>query len=58
MTKPLPRLRVVQDVPANPLGPLTAAEKLIRAKSWLGARWILHPANKVKRLATPWGERK
>jgi hypothetical protein len=52
MTKQKPRLHVVRDMPPNPLGPLTMAEKLIRAKQFLGENHCLHPSFDKKNLRT------
>ncbi len=31
----------------------TMEEKLARAKAYLGEKWLLHPANRVRRLSQP-----
>ena len=33
-------------------------DALQRAKQTLGTKWLLHPANRVKKLTKPYGERR
>ena len=40
-------------VPVDP-----PSDKLAAAKLFLGSRWLLHTANHIKRLVTPFGGRK
>ena len=48
------KLSLVQEpVPATPAVPRTNAEKLAAAIEKLGPKWLLHKANRVKRLKVP-----
>jgi hypothetical protein len=44
-----PKLAIVRRTP-SPLANLTREEKLIRAKQFLGTKWVLHPNFDAKNL--------
>ena len=44
---------IVGDIPSRPETHAINEAKREKAISYLGGRWLLHPANRVKRLAVP-----